>query len=359
MKKICLVVGTRPEIIKMAPIIRIFEKNNIDYFVLHTGQHYNYEMDEKFFEELELTRPKYNIEAGNLEYRKQMGRMIKNIQKIYSKEKVTHAIVEGDTNSVLAGALAANKLGICLIHLEAGLRSHDLTMPEEKNRIITDHISDIFFAPTKDSFNNLLEEYVEKDKIYLTGNTVVDAVYQNIKLAQKTSNILKEFNLEKNNYILITAHRPENVDNINRFSKILEGFDAVSKLDNHDLIYPIHPRSLINLKKFGIERPKKVRFIDPVGYLDFLNLIANSKLIITDSGGVQEEACTMGVPCVTIRDNTERPEAIRCGANVLVGVDPEKIRLYSQKMMSNKKSWENPFGNGKSAEKILSIINKL
>ena len=354
--KLAIILGTRPEIIKMSPIIRACEKTGFDYFILHTGQHYSYEMDKKIFEDLEIKKPKYNLNVGGNEYRKQVGLMIREIIKVLAQEKPEAVLVQGDTNSVLAGALAANKLGIKIGHHEAGLRSHDLTMLEETNRIITDHISDFLFAPTEDALKNLKDEGIADGKAVLTGNTVVDAVFQNLELANKKSNIIKELNLESENYILATAHRAENVDIEKRLKGILEGLALVARDFNLPIIYPIHPRTLNNIKKFGLDIPSGVRTIEPLGYLDFLQLESKADLIITDSGGLQEEACILKIPCVTIRDNTERPETIKSGANILAGTDPEKILYCSKKMASAPKGWGNPFGDGKAAEKIVRFF---
>jgi len=351
---VCIIVGTRPEIIKMAPLIRVCEKKNLDYFILHTGQHYSYEMDKKFFEDLELKEPKYNLNVGGQEYRKQVGMMIREIMEVLSKEMPDIVFVQGDTNTVLSAALAANKLGIKIGHHEAGLRSHDLTMLEETNRIITDHISDFLFAPTKNALKNLKDEGIKK-KSFLTGNTVVDAVYQNLTIAKRKVNILRKLDLEKNKYIVVTAHRAENVDIEKRLRGILDGLMLVAQYTKMPLIYPIHPRTIKNIEKFKIEKPENVHFIDPLGYLEFLQLEAGAKLIITDSGGLQEEACILNVPCVTVRDNTERPETINAGINILAGTNPKKILECSKEMLENHKDWINPFGDGRAGEKIIEL----
>ncbi|MDD5071979.1 MAG: UDP-N-acetylglucosamine 2-epimerase (non-hydrolyzing) [Patescibacteria group bacterium] len=357
--KIAIILGTRPEIIKMSPIIRACEKKGLSYFILHTGQHYNYEMDKKIFEDLEIKEPRYNLNVGGHEYRKQVGLMIREIMKVLAEEKPVAVLVQGDTNSVLAGALAANKLGIKVGHHEAGLRSHDLTMLEETNRIITDHISDFLFAPTEDGLQNLKDEGLADGKVVLTGNTVVDAVFQNLELAGKKSDVLKKLNLEGKDYILATAHRAENVDIGERLKGILGGLALVACDFNLPIIYPIHPRTLNNIKKFGLEIPPEVRAISPLGYLDFLQLESGANLIITDSGGLQEEACILKIPCVTIRDNTERPETLRSGANILAGTDSKKILFCSKKMAEIKKEWDNPFGDGMAGKRIVDfLVNK-
>ncbi|MFA4833327.1 MAG: UDP-N-acetylglucosamine 2-epimerase (non-hydrolyzing) [Patescibacteria group bacterium] len=354
--KIAIILGTRPEIIKMSPIIRACEDKGFDYFILHTGQHYSYEMDKKMFEDLEIREPKYNLNVGGHEYRKQVGLMIREIIGVLAKEKPEVVLVQGDTNSVLAGALAANKLGIKIGHHEAGLRSHDLTMLEETNRIITDHISDFLFAPTEDALKNLKDEGIADGKAVLTGNTVVDAVFQNLELAGKKSDILEKINLEGKDYILTTAHRAENVDIEDRLKGILGGLALVARDFSLPIIYPIHPRTLNNIKKFGLKIPAGVKTIKPLGYLDFLQLESKANLIITDSGGLQEEACILKIPCVTIRDNTERPETIKAGVNILAGVEPEKIRQSAKKIIKSRKKWINPFGDGKAAERIVGAL---
>jgi len=348
---ICIIIGTRPEIIKMAPLIRVCEKKKLDYFILHTGQHYSFEMDKKFFDDLELAAPKYNLNVGSREYRKQVGMMIRDVSSILKKEKPDIVFVQGDTNSVLAGALAANKLGIPVGHHEAGLRSHDLTMLEETNRIITDHISDFLFAPTKDALHNLKEEGIS-GAIH-TGNTVVDAVQQNLIIANKKVDILKKLKVNRKEYIIVTAHRAENVDIEKRLRNIVTGLELVAEEFKIPVIYPIHPRTLKNMEKYNI-RPENLRLVDPLGYLEFLQLEESAKLVITDSGGLQEESCILKVPCVTIRDNTERPETIDAGVNILAGTDPECILRCSKDMVSKKISWINPFGDGKAAEKIIN-----
>jgi len=225
--KISIIIGTRPEIIKMSPVIRECEKQNIDYFILHTGQHYSYNLDRIFFEELELPLPKYNLDVGSGTHAEETGEMLMGIEKVLKEEKPDVVLVEGDTNTVLAGALAATKLHIKVGHVEAGLRSYDRTMPEEINRVLTDHISDYLFAPTVKARENLLREGIEEDKIFVTGNTIVDAVYQNLEIARRKVDILNKLNLNPEGYFLVTAHRQENVDIKERLKGILEGLELV------------------------------------------------------------------------------------------------------------------------------------
>lgn len=286
--KISIILGTRPEIIKMSPIIRELENHGVDYFIIHTGQHYSYNLDKIFFEELELPEPKYNLDVGSGSHAEETGKMLIGIEKVLKEEKPDIVLVEGDTNTVLAGALAASKLHIRVGHVEAGLRSYDRTMPEEINRVLADHISDYLFAPTEKAKKNLLTEGVDKNKIFVTGNTIVDAVYQNLEIAKRKVDILNKLNLSHREYFLVTAHRQENVDVKDRLIGILDGFELVYHKFNFPIIYPAHPRTMKRIKEFGLEVPNGTRLIEPFGFLEFLQLEANAKLVLTDSGGVQE-----------------------------------------------------------------------
>lgn len=353
--KVCILLGTRPEIIKMAPLIRACRNNNVDYYILHTGQHYSYEMDKKICEDLEIPQPKYNLGVGGQSYRKQVGMMVRQIMEVLTKDKPDIVFVQGDTNSVLAGALAANKLGVHIGHHEAGLRSHDTTMLEETNRIITDHIADFLFAPTKDALKNLKEEGINEGKVFYTGNTVVDAINQNLELADKKKDVLSDLNIESKKFVLVTAHRAENVDNVEKLKGIFDGLIMVEQYLKLPIVYPIHPRTRKMVEEYKIDVPERIKLIEPVGYLEFLQLEANSKLIITDSGGIQEEACILHIPCVTIRENTERPETIDSGANILAGTEPKRILKATREMLEKPKTWDNPFGDGNAGENILKI----
>ncbi len=354
---ISIIVGTRPEIIKMSPIIRECERLNVKYFILHTGQHYSYNMDRVFFEQLELPQPRYNLDVGSCSHAEQCSKILIGIEKILIKEKPNVVLVEGDTNSVLAGALAATKLHCKVGHIEAGLRSYDRTMPEEINRVLTDHCSDFLFTPTEKSRQILLDEGIPAGKIFVTGNTIVDAVFQNVKLSEKKGNILRDFELEKHKYFLITAHRQENVDHQKRFSGIIEGLKQIYKKYGIPVIFPIHPRSRNKLQEFQLN-VEGITVLDPVDYLSFLQLEKNAKVVLTDSGGVQEETCVLGTPCVTIRENTERPETLDVGSNVLAGTNPKKILECVIYMYENNKKWSNPFGAGRAGEQIIRILDE-
>ena len=353
--KISVVLGTRPEIIKLSPVIRECERLGLDYFVLHTGQHYSYNMDRVFFEQLELPEAEYNLDVGSGTHGEQTGRMLMGIERVLREEEPDCVLVEGDTNTVLAGALAAAKLGVKVGHVEAGLRSYDREMPEEVNRVLADHCSDLLFVPTEKSRQILLGEGISGDKIFVTGNTVVDAVYQNLEISKRKCGIHSHLSIDDEDYFLVTVHRQENVDNEKRFRGILKGLEMVQKEFGFKVVYPIHPRAKKQLKVFDAEA-NGVMFVEPLDYLGFLQLESNAKLVLTDSGGVQEEACVLGVPCVTLRYNTERPETLEVGANVLAGTDPYEIVDKTKLMLSGDNSWENPFGDGKAAERIVNLL---
>jgi UDP-N-acetylglucosamine 2-epimerase (non-hydrolysing) len=355
--KIAVVLGTRPEIIKMSPVIRELERRQENYFILHTGQHYSYNLDRVFFEQLKLPQAKYNLEVGSGSHAQQTGKILIGAENVLRDESPDIVLVEGDTNSVFAGALAATKLRIGVGHVEAGLRSYDRSMPEEINRILTDHCSDYLFAPTPKARQILLGEGVSREKIFVTGNTIVDAVHQNLEIAREQGNTLGSRNLVARQYFLLTLHRQENVDNPRRFTSILEGLDRVAAEFHLPVIYPIHPHSRKGMDEFSLN-PKNTTLIEPLSFLDFLQLESNARLILTDSGGVQEEACILGVPCVTLRDNTERPETLDVGSNLLAGTLPDKI-LHCTRLMLNKiDKWSNPFGDGKAGQRIVRIITE-
>jgi len=357
-----LVFGTRPEIIKLSPVIRELVGRRGGFVLVHTGQHYSYEMDRVFFEELELPEPDYRLDVGlkARTHAEQVGLMLIEIEKILLKEKPRVVIVQGDTNTTLAGALSARKLNSMKIaHVEAGLRSYNWEMPEEINRVIVDHISDILFAPTVKAKENLLREGIPESRIHLVGNTVSDAVHQNLEIAKRKSRILGKLGVKKGRYFLLTLHRAENVDHKDRLASILEGVRLVKEnFPEYDIVFPIHPRTKKRVKEFRLEEYlRDLLVIDPVGYLDFLMLEANARLILTDSGGAQEEACILKVPCVTLRTETERLETVEIGANIVAGRDPNNILKSVKIMLSRERDWINPYGINVS-QKIVSILEE-
>ena len=409
--KIAVVLGTRPEIIKMSPIIRALEALDVkrsapdeapeshqssiinhksSFFLVHTGQHYSYNMDKVFFDQLKLPAAKYNLEVGSGTHGEQTAKILSGIEKVLLAERPDVVLVQGDTNTVLAGALAAAKLHIKVGHVEAGLRSYDRQMPEEINRILTDHCSDYLFAPTEKTKKILLSEGIPENKIFVTGNTIVDAVYQNLEIAQANGNILDTLSLRSKQYFLATIHRQENVDDKLRFSSILHALDKLSSIYQLPVIYPIHPRARKMMTEFNLVavhsleagnwkletgnspsshfldtynlEPKTynslgLHLLDPVDFFGFLQLEKHARLILTDSGGVQEESCILGTPCVTLRDNTERPETVDVGASMLAGTNSEKIIECAKRMIENDRNWKNPFGDGKAGERIISKIS--
>lgn len=358
-QQVAIVLGTRPEIIKLSPVIRECDRRDVEYTLIHTGQHYSDSLDSVFFEQLELPTPEYNLAIGSQPHGQQTGKMIAEIEKILLEIDPDTVLVQGDTNSVLAGTIATDKLDIELGHVEAGLRSFNRSMPEESNRRVTDHLADYLFAPTDDAHNVLRQEGISDERIFVTGNTVVDAVTQNKGLAHEKSDVLADLELTDQEYGLMTAHRAENVDDRTCFQSLLNGVQRVATEFEIEVIYPIHPRARTKTNEFGLRIPPRIRLTEPKDYLDFLELESNAEIILTDSGGIQEEACILGVPCVTMRDHTERPETIAVGANTLVGTDPSDIVSGAKQMYGASGNWESPFGDGTAGTQVLDILESV
>lgn len=353
---IAVILGTRPEIIKLAPVIRACQIHDQPCTIIHTGQHYSENLDSVFFEQLGLPDPDYNLEVGSASHGEQTGTILIRTERVLDEISPDAVLVQGDTNSVLAGAIAASKMDVRLGHVEAGLRSYDREMPEELNRIIADHVADTLFAPTERSKENLRKEGIPESRITVTGNTVVDALYRNRQIAQTKSTVLRELDLVDQPFFLLTLHRAENVDDEETFRSLLTGASWAAREQNVQVIYPIHPRARKRLSEFEIDLPDPIRLVEPVEYLDFLKLQTEARLVLTDSGGVQEEACVLGTPCVTLRDSTERPETVTVGANRLTGHDPVEIVRCVNQMIQKKGEWENPFGDGNAGERILQTL---
>ncbi len=350
-----VVLGTRPEIVKMSPIVRELQRRGLDFDLVHTGQHYSFEMDRVFFRDLELPEPTINLEVGSGTHGAQTGKMLTGLERFFQESRPDVVLVQGDTNTVLAGALAAVKLGITVGHVEAGLRSFDRTMPEEINRVMADHISDLLFAPTEVSARNLRAEGLPEGRIFVTGNTIVDAVRENLEIAVGKGDALGSLGLRKGGYILTTLHRQENVDSRERLANILKGLESAGRQTGLDIVWPMHPRAKKNLDTFGLGLPSNVRAVNPLGFLEFLQLEGGAALALTDSGGVQEESCILGVPCVTLRDNTERPETVEVGANVVVGTDPSRIVEGVRSMLPRRGGWACPLGENGAGGRIVDI----
>ena len=354
--KIATIIGARPQFIKMAPVSRELRKC-CEEVIIHTGQHYDYEMNDIFFKELNIPEPDYNLGVGSGTHGYQTGEMLKGIEKILLYEKPDVVLVYGDTNSTLAGALASVKLHIPVAHVEAGVRSYDRKMPEEINRVLTDHASNILFAPTENAVKNLEKEGIKKG-VYLVGDAMVDSLLYNIKIAQKKSGILEKFNLRKKGYVLVTVHRPENTDNKENLKSIV---DALVESEEK-IIFPAHLRTLKALKQHNLysylENAENVILTKPIGYLDMLVLEKNAKKILTDSGGVQKEAYILKVPCITMRSTTEWIETIEDGWNILVGSDKNKIVDAIKNFNPKGNTHLKQFGDGKASEKIREdLIN--
>ena len=359
MNETMVVVETRPEIVKMAPIIRALEKSGVPIMFTHCGQHYDYNMSQQFIEELGLPEPDYSFRLRGFTQNIQTARIMIHMDGLFKKTVPSLTLVEGDTNSVLATALAAVKLERPIGHVEAGLRSFDLRMPEEHNRRLTDHVSDYLFAPTKTAENNLKKENVW-GSIKVTGNTVIDAVIQHLPLAEEKSTIME--NLRFDRFVLATAHRAENVDDPGVLSNLIEAFEEAPL----PVVYPIHPRTKLRLKQIGayskFAKSKNVQLMPPVGYLDFLILMKNCDMIVTDSGGIQEEATAPPIrkPLLIIRISTERPEAAEAGFATVVGTNRKRILKAMKETLKNSRKLPttSPYGNGNAAEKIVKIIEK-
>lgn len=353
--KIAIILGTRPEIIKFSPIIRELRRKQIDFFIIHTNQHYSENLDKIFFDSLKMPQAKYNLNIGSHSQGKQTGLMLEKIEEVLAEDRPDIVLVQGDTNSSFAGALAAKKLFIKVGHIEAGLRSYDERMPEEINRKLIDHIADFLFAPTKLQSDIMKSEGIKKD-IIIVGNTIVDAVKENSELSNKI-NTISEFGLEKDNYFLVTFHRAENTSIRENLETLLTSFKKIYEKYHIELFCPLHPRSIKMIENFGLELPAGLRITEPIGYLSFLNLMKNARLILTDSGGLQEEACILGIPCVTLRDNTERPETVDVGANIIAGIEFAKIEKAISLSLGKSRNWSNPFGEN-VARKIVEYLTE-
>jgi len=355
--KHCFILGTRPEIIKLSPLIRVAQSRKLDFSIIHTNQHYTASMDEVFFRELELPAADVNLHIGSGDHSAQTGRMLIAIGDELARRKPDVVYVEGDTNTVLAGALAAAKQPEILVaHVEAGLRSYDRSMPEELNRIVTDHVSDLLFAPTKVQEKILHDEHISHDKVFVTGNSIVDAVREHLVIAGDPHSALQRYGVKAHAFALLTMHRPANVDDPAMLTKMLGNLQRVAQ--DIPMLFPVHPRTKKAIDALDLPPLQGITMIEPVGYLDMLRLMQQAQLILTDSGGIQEEACILKVPCITLRKNTERPETVDVGASVLVGSDAKKLEHAVTHVASLTPSWKNPFGDGYSAERMIDIATE-
>lgn len=351
--KIATISGARPQFIKGAPVTKAVREKGLEEILIHTGQHYDDEMSSIFFRDLNLPEPDYNLGVGSGSHGQQTGKMLIEIEKVLVAEKPDLVLVYGDTNSTLAGALAACKLNIPLAHVEAGLRSFNRQMPEEHNRVITDHCADLLFCPTKTAVINLAKESITSG-VHLVGDVMYDAVLLYRERIERNSLILERLAVKNRKYILVTVHRAENTDNLERLGNIMKGLEKIAA-EYLPVIFPVHPRTRKQFTSAGM-LPIHVRLIEPISYFDMLKLEKHAKIILTDSGGVQKEAFFFRVPCITLRDETEWVETVEAGGNVLVGYDSERI-VDAVKVRSISNQWENlPYGDGRAAEKIAQKI---
>lgn len=358
--KIIVIAGTRPEFIKFFSVCRAIEAVGSQVVLVHTGQHYSASLDSIFFKELGLPHPAYRV-AQLPESERTFGKVFSHTvfetSRIIEKEKPDVVLVEGDTNSVLAGALAACAQGVLVGHVEAGLRSNNDRMAEERNRVAVSHMSRWLFAPTHESVENLTQEGFTSSKVHQVGNTIVDAVNHFLPVAKECSVILTKLGLQSGEYILATVHRAECTEKKEYLKQVLDGIAMLAREARMRVVLPLHPRTRKSIDEFSIIIPREIEVVLPLGYLDLLALLAQARLAVTDSGGIQEEACILGVPVVTVREDTERPETVVIGANVLAGYDPQKILTSGMHMLSTKAKWQHPYGEY-VGERIIDILRK-
>jgi len=352
--KIISVVGARPQFVKLAPLcVELKKHKEIEHIIVNTGQHYDYNMSKLFFDELSIPEPKYHLDVGQGNQGYQTGEILKKCEEIYLNEKPDLVIVFGDTTSTIGGALSATKLHIKVMHIEAGLRSYDKTMPEEINRVMTDHIADYLICPTKEAKKNLCKEGIIKG-VFVVGDIMIDSIIQGLKIAGIKSNILDKLNLKPKEYLLATIHRQSNTDIKENLVALVDAFCTIDK----KVLLPLHPRTEKMLKQYNLyeKLKEKVTIIEPVGYFDMLLLEKNADKILTDSGGIQKEAYFFKVPCVTLRDTTEWVETVNEGWNVIVSTNKAKIIDAVNNFVPNIENYTNVYGTGNATKKIVKII---
>lgn len=361
-KKILIIVGTRPNFIKVTQFKEVVKKHtDITVEIVHTGQHYDNKMAEVFFEQFNL-KPDYFLNTPPGSANSQMAHIMLKLEELIQQVKPDLILVVGDVNSTLAGALTANKAGIKLGHVESGLRSNDRTMPEEINRILTDELADYFFVTEQSGYDNLIREGKSQENVFFVGNTMIDTLVAFEEQVQNSS-ILNQLNLRAGEYVLMTMHRPATVDNSEGLNKLIELIEMIS--DKYNIVFPVHPRTISKFKEFNlydrIEKLKGLKLTEPLDYFSFQKLIVDCKLIITDSGGIQEESTFRQKPCLTLRPNTERPSTVDIGTNTLVPFDLKIIQKHIAKIEDGtyKKGQVPPLWDGKATERILRIVSDL
>lgn len=360
--RIINIVGARPNLVKIAPLLREMRRQErIEPLLVHTGQHYDQKLSNIFFQQMNISEPDFNLDVGSGSQAWQTAEILKRIEPVLMDHSPDLVLVVGDVNSTVAASLAAAKLGIPIAHVEAGLRSFDRSMPEEINRVVTDALADHLFVTEKDAVENLLKEGRPRERIYFVGNVMIDALEQFLPVAQK-SRVAEELGLVSNGNLqsfgLVTLHRPSNVDSSLTLASLMRALDSVA--DMVPLIFPVHPRTRQKLSQLGIKDNAKLRLIDPLGYLEFICLLSHARIVLTDSGGVQEETTALRIPCLTLRENTERPVTVTRGTNHIVGQDPEKIKTKAREILNgNGKQGERPeLWDGHAAERIVELLLK-
>jgi len=361
MLKVINVVGARPNFMKVAPIMAAMKQRSSQFepLVVHTGQHYDEAMSDAFLRDLELPQPDIYLGVGSGSHAAQTAAIMERFEPVVGAEKPDCVVVVGDVNSTLACALVCVKLGVKVAHVEAGLRSRDRTMPEEINRLLTDQIADLLFTPSIDADANLIAEGIPPERIRFVGNVMIDSLHQNLERARQ-STIKIQLGLTAHGYAVLTLHRPSNVDHQDTFIRILAALETISA--TIPIIFPVHPRTRRMIAELGlgerISEMKNLRLIDPLGYLDFLSLYSAARLVLTDSGGIQEETTALGIPCLTLRENTERPVTVELGTNTVVGTDPRRITEGAVAALDGKaRRWSvPPLWDGHTAGRILDEL---
>jgi UDP-N-acetylglucosamine 2-epimerase (non-hydrolysing) len=364
MLKVINVVGARPNFMKVAPIVAAMKRREREFtpLVVHTGQHYDAAMSDAFFADLDLPQPDVHLGVGSASHAAQTAAVMERFEPVVIQEKPDWVLVVGDVNSTFAAALVCVKLGVKVAHVEAGLRSRDRTMPEEINRILTDQIADLLFTPSADADQNLMAEGIPRERIRLVGNVMIDSLYQHLERAQQ-STIRERLGLTDARYAVLTLHRPSNVDDRTTFEGILSALERIS--EQLPIIFPVHPRAARTIAESGLldrlKSARNLRLIEPLGYLDFLNLYSGAQLVLTDSGGIQEETTVLGIPCLTLRENTERPITVSLGTNRIVGTNPEKIVAEALAALQQpaRLRVDVPLWDGKTGERIVDSLREV
>jgi UDP-N-acetylglucosamine 2-epimerase (non-hydrolysing) len=354
--KVVSVLGIRPDWIKMKTVLSELDKRGLRHIMVHTGQHYSFNLDRVFFEQLQIRKPDHHLGVGSGTQGQQAAKIIERCEKVMIEEKPDVVVVFGDSNSSLA-ALAAAKLNVRVAHIEAGMRAYDWRMPEEKNKRIVDHVSSLLFVYTKWQRDNLLKEQVHPSKIHVVGNPTVDVIKQFYDKAKKDG-IGRKLGLERRDYFLVTAHRAENVDDKKRLKSVLKSLELVHRRYRKRVIWSLYPRTKKRIEQFHLKIPRGVEDYEPMGFLEFLNLEMNTLCAITDSGTVQEETCILKIPCVVIRLSTERPETVELGSSIVAGLEPTNVLRCVRSMLRRKADWKHPYGDGKTGRKVADILER-